>query len=54
MDDNDLERVMRRNGRPVMLAPYGAKIMEIGGSTYLVAATPDELAHAMWRSNGAH
>jgi hypothetical protein len=46
-DQEDLRRVVQKGGKPLMISRYGARIMDIGGTLYLVAATPKELATAM-------
>jgi hypothetical protein len=49
-NQDDLKRVVQKDGKPLMISRYGARIMEIGGRLYLVAATPNELAAAMARN----
>jgi hypothetical protein len=54
MDNKDrLDQVVREGDRPVMLAPFGVKVVEIDHKFYLVAATPDELAFAIWTDRAA-
>ena len=45
-DQERLKLVVQKDPRPLMISRFGAKIMEIGGVWYLVAATPKELATA--------
>src|SRR5438128_1135185 len=49
MNEEDLSRVERIGGRPVIVSRFGLKLMELDGRIYLVAATPDELADAISR-----
>jgi hypothetical protein len=50
--DDRLKQVKREGNKPVLLAPFGVKVKEIEREFYLVPATPDELAFAIWTKEG--